>query len=95
MCFYGIAVRDELFRLELDELHVLSVQRPDDLRVPVGRDARELLGEVDYVHRRCPSFARRHGWLARPACAEAPPGGEASNMAQPSRLFFMSPSNAT
>src|SRR5882724_11024172 len=36
--------------LELDELHVVSVHLPDDLRVPMGREQGELLRQVDLIH---------------------------------------------
>src|SRR5207249_10732486 len=40
-----VPVSDER-ALELDELHVVSVHLPDDLRVPMGREQGELLRQV-------------------------------------------------
>ena len=44
-----VPVPDE-WALELDELHVVSVHFPDDLRVPMGREQGELLRQVDLIH---------------------------------------------
>ena len=41
-----VMVPDEL-SLELHELYMLPVELGDDLRVPVRREAREALGELD------------------------------------------------
>src|SRR5438093_4414907 len=43
--------------VELDELHVLSVQLTHDLRVPMGSEQRELLRQADLIH-----------WSSRRAC---------------------------
>src|SRR6266404_9384156 len=68
--------------LELDELHVLSVQLTDDLRVPMGSEQGELLSQVDLMHSSSdPHYSRgaeRHnGYTAtsRPAPARSPRRG--------------------
>src|SRR5579871_2329647 len=62
-----MVVPDEL-ALELDQLHLLTVQLADDLGRPMIAKARELLRQIDLVHD--PKVAQKPGRLPVPIAAE-------------------------
>src|SRR5713226_2856737 len=45
----GMLMPDE-FAFQLGQLHIVVVERGDDLRAPKVREAVECLGEIDFIH---------------------------------------------